>query len=110
MTRMTMPGAENTFRAGGENALKPPPAVKEAAVIGVPSERFLQDVKAIIVLNERAAATAEEIIEHCRRNIASYKKPRTAEFLDALPRLGAVAKDYAALDEKSGGGGDPARD
>src|SRR6266851_2221480 len=104
MTRMIKSGAENIFPAEVENCLESHPAVKEAAVIGVPSERFLQDVKAIIVLNEGAAATAEEIIEHCRRNIASYKKPRTVEFLDALPRLGGVVKDYAALDEKFGGG------
>ena len=110
MTRMIKSGAENIFPAEVENCLESHPAVKEAAVIGVPSERFLQDVKAIIVLNEGAAATAEEIIEHCRRNIASYKKPRTVEFLDALPRLGGVVKDYAALDEKFGGGGYPGGD
>ncbi len=55
-------------------------------------------------------ATAADLIEHCRRHIASYKKPKTVEFLDALPRLAAYAKDYAALDEKFGGGGYPGGD
>ena len=55
-------------------------------------------------------ATAEELIEHCRRNIASYKKPKTVEFLDALPRTTDRAKDYATLDSKFGGGGYPGGD
>ncbi len=110
MTRMIKSGAENIFPAEVENCLESHPAVKEAAVIGVPDERFLQDVKAIVVLNEGASASAEDIIEHCRGNIASYKKPKTVEFLDALPRVGGVVKDYAALDAKFGGGGYPGGD
>jgi acyl-CoA synthetase (AMP-forming)/AMP-acid ligase II len=107
MTRMIKSGAENIFPAEVENCLEAHPAVKEAAVIGVPNERFLQDVKAIVVLNGTAPATADELIEHCKRNIASYKKPKTIEFLDALPRTAVGMKDYAALDEKFGGGGYP---
>jgi long-chain acyl-CoA synthetase len=107
MTRMLKSGAENIFPAEVENCLQSHPAVKEAAVIGVPSERFLQDVKAVVVLNGTAPATGEELIEHCKGNIASYKKPKTVEFLDALPRTAAGGKDYAALDAKFGGGGYP---
>jgi long-chain acyl-CoA synthetase len=109
MTRMIKSGAENIFPAEVENCLEAHPAVKEAAVIGVPSERFLQDVKAVVVLNGTAPVTAGELIEHCRRHIASYKKPKTVEFLDALPRVNG-AKDYAALDSKFGGGGYPGGD
>jgi long-chain acyl-CoA synthetase len=50
--------------------------------------------------------TADEIVEHCRSLIASYKKPRSVEFVDKLPRDG-WAVDYAALDERFGGGGYP---
>ena len=110
MTRMIKSGAENIFPAEVENCLEAHPAVREAAVIGIPSERFLQDVKAVVVLNgtaEASPATAAGLIEHCRRTIASYKKPKTVEFLDALPRTRDRAKDYAALDEKFGGGGYP---
>ena len=106
MTRMIKSGAENIFPAEVENCLEAHPAVKEAAIIGIPSERYLQDVKAVVVLNGTAPVTAGELIEHCRRNIASYKKPKTVEFLDALPRVQGV-KDYATLDEKFGGGGYP---
>ena len=110
MTRMIKSGAENIFPAEVENCLEAHPAVKEAAVIGIPSERFGQDVKAVVVLNHGATASAAELIEQCRRRIASYKKPKTVEFLDALPRTQGFGKDYAALDEKFGGGGYPGGD
>ena len=54
------------------------------------------------------AITADDIIEHCRANIASYKKPRSVEFVDRLPRDGFLV-DYDALDERFGGGGYPGR-
>jgi acyl-CoA synthetase (AMP-forming)/AMP-acid ligase II len=109
-TRMLKSGAENIFPAEVENCIEAHPAVKEAAVIGVPNERWAQDVKAVVVLRDGATAGAQEIIEHCRARIASYKKPKTVEFLDALPRTNAYGKDYAALDERFGGGGYPGAD
>ena len=107
MTRMIKSGAENVFPAEVENCLEAHRAVREAAVIGIPSERFLQDVKAVVVLNDGATVSAGDLVEHCRRHIASYKKPKTVEFLDALPRTPDRAKDYATLDAKFGGGGYP---
>jgi long-chain acyl-CoA synthetase len=107
MTRMLKTGAENVFPAEVESCLEGHPAVREAAVIGIPSERWSQDVKAVVALNDGATATVEELIDHCRRHIASYKKPKSIEFVDALPRIGGYVKDYAALDDKFGGGGYP---
>jgi len=79
-------------------------------VIGVPDPKWDQSVKAIVVLHEGQVAgetvTVEEIIEHCRANIASYKKPRSVEFVDALPRLGWPI-DYDTLDAQFGGGNYP---
>jgi long-chain acyl-CoA synthetase len=63
-------------------------------------------VKAIVVLKGGESATAEDIIEHCRATIASYKKPKSVEFVDALPRDGWLI-DYDALDDTFGGGGYP---
>jgi acyl-CoA synthetase (AMP-forming)/AMP-acid ligase II len=106
MTRMIKSGAENIFPAEVEKAIESHPAVREAAVIGVPNPRFLQDVKAIVALQPGAAIGADEVIEHCRSCIASYKKPKSVEFVKALPRVGPI-KDYAALDAAFGGGGYP---
>lgn len=105
-TRLIKSAAENIYPAEVEGALAQHPAVAQCAVIGVPDPKWTQSVKAIVVLQEGATATAEELIEHVRTQIASYKKPREIEFVDELPRVG-VAVDYDALDARFGGGGYP---
>jgi acyl-CoA synthetase (AMP-forming)/AMP-acid ligase II len=105
-TRMLKSAAENIYPAEVEGALRSHPAVADVAIIGVPDDRWVQSVKAIVVLREGAAATPEALIEHCRTCIASYKKPREVEFVDALPRDG-FAVDYDELDRRFGGGGYP---
>jgi long-chain acyl-CoA synthetase len=72
----------------------------------VPDPKWVQSVKAIVVVREGAAVTPDDVIEHCRARIASYKKPRFVEFTDALPRNGWVV-DYDALDDTYGGGNYP---
>jgi long-chain acyl-CoA synthetase len=105
-TRFIKSAAENIYPAEVEAALQKHPAVREAAVIGVPDPTWGQSVRAVVALKNGESATAEELIEHCRTLIASYKKPRSVEFVDALPRLGWPI-DYDALDERFGGGGYP---
>jgi acyl-CoA synthetase (AMP-forming)/AMP-acid ligase II len=105
-TRMIKSAAENIYPAEVEGCIVRHPAVAECAIIGVPDSQWTQSVKAIVVLRDEASATADELIEHCRAHIASYKKPRTVEFVEKLPRVG-FAVDYAALDEQFGGGGYP---
>ena len=105
-TRIVKSAAENIYPAEVEACIARHPAVKEAAVIGVPDPKWTQSVKAVVVLEEGGTATAEDIIEHCRANIASYKKPHTVAFVEALPRTGWFV-DYDALDERFGGGGYP---
>ena len=105
-TRIIKSAAENIYPSEVEGTLAKHPAVKEAAVIGVPDKTWTQSVKAVVVLKDGESATAEDIIEHCRSLIASYKKPRSVEFVDALPRQGWLV-DYDALDAQFGGGGYP---
>jgi long-chain acyl-CoA synthetase len=107
-TRLIKSAAENIYPAEVEGCIARHPAVAEAAVIGVPDATWTQSIKAVVVLRNGASATAEDVIEHCRANIASYKKPRSVEFVDRLPRL-SFAVDYDALDERFGGGGYPGR-
>jgi long-chain acyl-CoA synthetase len=103
---MLKSGAENIYPVEVERCLESHPAVAECAVIGVPDPTWVQSVKAIVRLAPGRAASAAELIEHCRARIASYKKPRSVEFVDAIPRRGP-AIDYDALDARFGGGGYP---
>lgn len=105
-TRMIKSAAENIYPAEVEGGIASHPKVAECAVIGVPDPTWTQSVKAIVVLKEGEESNAEEIIEHCRAHIASYKKPRAVEFVDVLPRKG-FAVDYDELDLEFGGGGYP---
>ena len=86
---MIVTGAENVYSAEFENAVHQRPAVAACAVIGIPSDKWGELVHAVVVLKPGATATAEEIQEHCKELIASYKCPRSIEFADALPLSGA---------------------
>ncbi|MEY2448553.1 MAG: hypothetical protein QOH79_2029 [Acidimicrobiaceae bacterium] len=105
-TRLIKSAAENIYPAEVEGALQRHPAVQEAAVIGVADTTWGQSVKAIVVLRDGQNATESDLIDHCKALIASYKKPKAVEFTDKLPRDG-FAIDYAALDDRFGGGGYP---
>jgi len=104
--RLIKSAAENIYPAEVERGLASHPAVAECAVIGVPDPTWVQRVKAVVVLRDGSNATAEELIDHCGTQIASYKRPRSVEFVDALPRHG-FAVDYDALDARFGGGSYP---
>lgn len=106
MTRMIKSAAENVYPVEVERCLTAHPAVKAAAVIGVPDPQYTQSVKAIVVLHAGHSADADELITFCRSRIASYKKPKSVEFVDELPLLGNQP-DYGALDARFGGGGYP---
>ncbi len=87
---MIVSGGENVFSAEVENAVFNHSAVAQCAVVAIPSAEWGEAVHAIVILKEGCAATAEEIIAHCRREIAHYKCPRSVEFrAEPFPLSGA---------------------
>jgi long-chain acyl-CoA synthetase len=77
---MIVSGGENVYSIEVERVLFMHPAVREAAVIGIPSEQWGEGVHAVVVLKDGASATAEELIAFCRTQIGGYKCPRSVEF------------------------------
>ncbi|MEB3371079.1 AMP-binding protein [Saccharopolyspora mangrovi] len=69
-----------------EDVLYGHPAVREAAVVGVPDAYRGETVKAFISLSHGASVTGEELVEHCKQQLAAYKYPRSVEILDELPK------------------------
>jgi long-chain acyl-CoA synthetase len=83
---MIVSGGENVYPAEVENVLMAHPAVADVAVIGVPSERWGEEPKAIVVKAGDAEVTPEELIDFTRGKLAKFKCPTSVEFTDALPR------------------------
>ena len=79
-------GGENVSSIEVEDCLCSHPAVAEAAVIGVPDEKWGETVKALVVLRPGASADAHALIEHCRARLAHYKCPTTVELRSELAR------------------------
>lgn len=84
---MIISGGENIYPREVEEAIYHHPSVMEVAVVGMPDERWGESVKAYVACKPGMSATEDEIIAHCRTLIASYKKPKRVEFIEALPRL-----------------------
>ncbi|MNV29505.1 Long-chain-fatty-acid--CoA ligase [compost metagenome] len=92
---MIVSGGENIFTAEVENALVRHPAVAQAAVIGIPCNKWGETVHAVIILKPGASVTEDEMVAHCRELIAGYKVPRSIEFRTSLPMssVGKVLKN-----------------
>ena len=83
---MIISGGENIYPAEIESALMAHPAVADAAIIGIPDERWGETVKAIVVRAAGTEPTEHELIEWCRGRLATYKCPTTVDWADTLPR------------------------
>jgi acyl-CoA synthetase (AMP-forming)/AMP-acid ligase II len=83
---MIISGGVNIYPAEVEAVLHAHAAVMDAAVIGVPDEKWGESVKAVVQLRAGATATEEELIAFCAERLAGYKKPRSIDFVDELPR------------------------
>jgi acyl-CoA synthetase (AMP-forming)/AMP-acid ligase II len=94
-TDLIIRGGENISPEEVENVIFAHPKIDDVAVIGVPDEEWGEVPKAICVVKEDCAdCTPAEIMEYCRQNLASYKRPRSVIFVKELPRssVGKVLK------------------
>ena len=86
---MIVTGGENVYSTEVENVLYMHPKILEAAVFGVPDEKWGEAVNAAVVLKAGETATQEEIISFCKEYQAAYKAPKAIVFLDELPKTGS---------------------
>ncbi len=91
---MIIRGGENIAPAEVETVLMSHPGVDEAAVIGSPSVEWGQTVRAFVVRRKGQNLSPEELIEYCRSRLASFKRPESIEFIEALPKnpLGKILR------------------
>jgi fatty-acyl-CoA synthase len=82
---MVIRGGENVYPREVEEFLHTHPAVLEASVIGVPDERYGEELMAWIRVREGAALTEDEVREYCQDRIAHFKRPRYVKFADEFP-------------------------
>ena len=83
---MYISGGENVYPAEIENVLYQLPEVAEAAIIGIPDDRWGETGKAVVVVKPDQQLSADDVVAHCLKNLAKFKVPASVEFIDALPR------------------------
>ncbi|MBW1923676.1 MAG: acyl--CoA ligase [Deltaproteobacteria bacterium] len=92
---MIKTGGENVYSREVEEVILRHPAVEEAAVIGVPHERWGETIRAIIVSKKGMEINEQEIIDFCKDRMAGYKKPTSVVFVESIPKTetgGKVSK------------------
>jgi acyl-CoA synthetase (AMP-forming)/AMP-acid ligase II len=97
---LVVSGGENVYPRVVEDVLFQHPAIAEAAVIGVPDERWGEAVKAVVALRPGIECTAEQIIDFCRPRLAGFERPRSVDFLETLPRTATGKVLKRALRER----------
>jgi fatty-acyl-CoA synthase len=97
---MIVSGGFNIFPREIEDVLFEHPAVKGAAVIGVPHEKWGEEVKALVVLHEGQSATQEELIKFVKNRKGSLMAPKSVEFWDAIPLTNLGKLDKKAMRTK----------
>jgi len=83
---MIVTGGENVYSREVEEVLYKHPAIAEVAVIGVPDPVWVERVHAVVALRPDAVATENDIIAFCKEHLASYKAPKSIDFLESLPK------------------------
>ena len=83
---MIISGGVNIYPREIEEVLYGHPAVQEAAVIGVPDAYWGEALKAVVVLRPDASLSDDEVIRFCGERLASFKKPKSVDFWQELPK------------------------
>lgn len=83
---MVISGGVNIYPVEVEEVLSSHPKILEVACIGVPDEKWGEALKALVVLKQGEDATEEEIIRFCEGKLAGYKKPKSVDFVEGLPK------------------------
>ena len=83
---MIISGGENIYSVEVERALTDHPAVMDAAVFGIPDDKWGESVKAVVELSAGQQTSPEELIAWCKDKLAGYKCPRSVEITEELPR------------------------
>jgi acyl-CoA synthetase (AMP-forming)/AMP-acid ligase II len=83
---MIITGGENVYPREVEEVIYRHPAVMEAAVIGVPDDKWVERIHAVITLKKGENPSEDDVINFCKEHLARYKAPRSVEFVDALPK------------------------
>lgn len=99
---MIITGGENVYSTEVEAVLYENPKILEAAVFGLPDEKWGEIVCAAVVLKENESATEEEIIEFCKERLARYKAPKKIFFVPEIPKTGSGKISKRLLREKFG--------
>ncbi|HJU03942.1 MAG TPA: long-chain fatty acid--CoA ligase [Nitrospiraceae bacterium] len=102
---MIKSGGENVYPREVEEILYRHPKVKEAVVVGLPLGIRGELIKAYVILKEGETATAAELLEHCRKDLAKFKVPKKIEFRNELPKslVGKVLRRMLLEEERQKG-------
>jgi acyl-CoA synthetase (AMP-forming)/AMP-acid ligase II len=83
---MLISGGENIYPREIEEVIIKHPSVREVAVIGIPDPKWGEAVKAVVSLVEGKSVTEDELISYCKDKLASFKKPKSVDFVEELPK------------------------
>ncbi len=83
---MIKSGGMNIYSREVEEVLEAHPEVEEAAVIGVPHEKWGESIRAIIIRKKGSRLTQDGLLAHCRERLAGFKKPSSVVFVDSMPK------------------------
>jgi acyl-CoA synthetase (AMP-forming)/AMP-acid ligase II len=97
---MILTGGENVYSTEVEHILYEHPNILEAAVIGIPDDKWGEAVKAVVVLKEGVTLDESELIEFCKGRLTHYKVPKSVDFVSKLPKTGSGKIYKKALKDK----------